>query len=292
MEHSFHIEVAAKYGVHEAVFIHNLYFWILKNECNGRHFYEGRSWTYNSLTALEKLFPYFTRKQIRTIIANCEKKGAVICGSFNKEGYDKTKWFALSDEVLRIYQGNIETCPNGHEEPEPCPNGNEGCPNGQKVAETYAQKGQTYAQKGTAYAQKGTTIPDSKPDIYNIFSSETDEDTQKKKRVYEPESTPYRIAAYLLAAILKNKPDFRCPSEAAFQKWADSARLMIERDKRDKRRIKEVIDFCQDDPFWRRNILSVPKLREKFDQLELQLGPAPPQEEVSTREAARRMYER
>ena len=152
---------------------------------------------------------------------------------------------------------------------------------------------------GTAYAQKGTHTdnkPDNKPDIYNInniFSSETDESAKKKKkRAYDPESTPYKIAAYFLSAILKNKPDFRQPTEAAFQGWADSARMMLERDGRDKHRIKNVIDFCQSDPFWRRNILSVPKLREKFDQLELQMASGPPVQPMSTREAARRMYER
>ena len=163
----------------------------------------------------------------------------------------------------------------------------------------YAPEGTTCAPEGTTYALEGTHTdnkPDNKPDIYkinNIFSSGPDESAKKrKKRAYDPESTPYKIAAYFLSAILKNKPDFRQPTEAAFQGWADSARMMLERDGRDKHRIKNVIDFCQSDPFWRRNILSVPKLREKFDQLELQMASGPPVQPMSTREAARRMYER
>ena len=52
MDHSFNVEVARIYGLPAAVFIQNLYFWILKNEANGRHYYEGRNWTYNSLSAL------------------------------------------------------------------------------------------------------------------------------------------------------------------------------------------------------------------------------------------------
>lgn len=132
MDHSFNTEIAKAYGVKEAVLIQNLYFWIIKNEANGRHYYEGRNWTYNSLSALEKLFPYFTRKQLRTVIGNCVAKGAVIKGNFNKKGYDKTNWFALSEEVLRVY----ESC---------------------------AQTDTGYARMGTAYAQTGTPIPDSKP---------------------------------------------------------------------------------------------------------------------------------
>ncbi len=139
IEHNFNVEVARRYGVPEAIFIHNLYFWIDKNQCNGRHFYEGRSWTYNSLSALERLFPYFTRKQIRTIIDHCVGAGVVIKGNFNKEGYDKTTWFALTDEVLEIYEG------------------------GDRKGTGYAPEGTSYAQEGTGYAHKGTPIPDNKP---------------------------------------------------------------------------------------------------------------------------------
>lgn len=109
MEHSFNVEVAKRYGVTAAIFIHSLYFWIAKNEANGRHYYDGKSWTYNSLSALTKLFPYFTKSQIRTVISKCESEGAVIKGNFNKAGYDKTCWYALGDEVLEIYGGYADS---------------------------------------------------------------------------------------------------------------------------------------------------------------------------------------
>jgi hypothetical protein len=52
-------------------------------------------------------------------------------------------------------------------------------------------------------------------------------------------------------------------------RWRNSARLMMTRDERTEEQIHAAIDWCQDDEFWRVNILSVPKLREKFDQLRL-----------------------
>ena len=60
MDYSFNGEIARIYGVDEAVFIHNLYWWIAKNEANGRHYHDGRSWTYNSMRALSELFPFWT----------------------------------------------------------------------------------------------------------------------------------------------------------------------------------------------------------------------------------------
>lgn len=53
-------------------------------------------------------------------------------------------------------------------------------------------------------------------------------------------------------------------------KWRDAARLMLDRDGRSETEIRGAIDWCQADEFWRANVLSMPKLREKYDQLRLQ----------------------
>lgn len=52
-------------------------------------------------------------------------------------------------------------------------------------------------------------------------------------------------------------------------KWRDAARLLIDRDQRTEAQVIAAIDWCQSDEFWRGNILSLPKLREKYDQLRL-----------------------
>lgn len=49
--------------------------------------------------------------------------------------------------------------------------------------------------------------------------------------------------------------------------WQDAARLMLDRDGRSEQEIHAAIDWCQSHHFWRSNVLSMPKLREKFDQL-------------------------
>jgi hypothetical protein len=53
-------------------------------------------------------------------------------------------------------------------------------------------------------------------------------------------------------------------------RWRDAARLMIDKDGRTEEQIAWLIEWCQRDEFWRANVLSMPKLREKFDQLRLQ----------------------
>lgn len=49
--------------------------------------------------------------------------------------------------------------------------------------------------------------------------------------------------------------------------WRDAARLMLDKDGRTEAEIHAAIDWCQSHSFWRTNVLSMPKLREKFDQL-------------------------
>lgn len=53
------------------------------------------------------------------------------------------------------------------------------------------------------------------------------------------------------------------------KRWRDACRLMIERDGRDAEKIGVMIRWCQNDEFWRVNILSMSALRAKFDQLRL-----------------------
>lgn len=53
------------------------------------------------------------------------------------------------------------------------------------------------------------------------------------------------------------------------KRWLDAARLMVDRDRREIDKIHKAIDWCQDDEFWRSNVLSMPTLREKYDQLRL-----------------------
>jgi hypothetical protein len=57
--------------------------------------------------------------------------------------------------------------------------------------------------------------------------------------------------------------------------WRESARLLIDRDGRTEPQVACIIDWSQSDEFWRGNILSMPKLREKFDQLVLKSSVRP-----------------
>ena len=110
MDYSFNGDIAAKYGVDEAVFIHNLYWWIRKNQANGRHYKDGKTWTYNSIAAWSELFPFWSESQVRRIVDKLKNNGAILVESYNKGKFDHTKWYAISDEIMEIYAGNMQNC--------------------------------------------------------------------------------------------------------------------------------------------------------------------------------------
>lgn len=113
MDYSFNAEIAKVYGVDAAVVVHNLYWWIFKNIANEKHIYDGKAWTYNTMKAFSDLFPFWTEKQIRTVLLRLKNQGALLVGNYNKTLMDRTQWYSLSDEIMSIYQTGKCILPNG-----------------------------------------------------------------------------------------------------------------------------------------------------------------------------------
>jgi len=53
------------------------------------------------------------------------------------------------------------------------------------------------------------------------------------------------------------------------KRWRDAARRMIDIDDRDEEKAHALIDWCQQDYFWRQNIHSMPTFRRQYDKLRL-----------------------
>jgi len=51
--------------------------------------------------------------------------------------------------------------------------------------------------------------------------------------------------------------------------WRDAARLMLDRDERELDKARNLLRWSQADGFWRKNIMSMPKFRQRYDQLRL-----------------------
>ena len=60
------------------------------------HEKEGQRWTYQSVTDIEKMFPFWSRATINRVIKSLENRGLINVGNFNRKKYDKTRWFAIN----------------------------------------------------------------------------------------------------------------------------------------------------------------------------------------------------
>ena len=93
---------AQLYGINAAVLLYNIRFWLDKNVANNKNLHDGRYWTYNSISAFEKLFPFLTYRQIHGSLDKLVKAGILVKGNYNKLNYDRTIWYSVDEEHYKI----------------------------------------------------------------------------------------------------------------------------------------------------------------------------------------------
>ncbi len=171
--------VALHYGLEEAIFLDSIIFWYKENRANQRNYRDGRWWTFNSISAFEKLFPWWSGKQLRRIIASCKEKGAILSGNYSSDQRDRTLWYTPSDELLTLY-GIIQE-------------GNCNRPFGQmqqtEGADTFAQMGTCIKDTCNNHVETNMNnpLPPDKPsdEVSPVFSKYAGEDGELRERLEE-----------------------------------------------------------------------------------------------------------
>jgi hypothetical protein len=124
------------------------------------------------------------------------------------------------------------------------------------------------ARQRARAAQQDTAEPAPAPDP---TPTATDDDSVLDAVIVTPEPTNVRRDVESVCYHMANSVCERTGRRPRItKKWLDSARLMIDRDGRTPDQIHAAIDWVHNSEFWRANILSIPKLREKWDTLKLQ----------------------
>ena len=103
MKHSFEVEIAKEYGINCAILLDFIHYWVSVNKANDRNFHDGSYWTYNTVKAFEELFPYMTKKQIRSTLDKLETEGLIYSGNYNNSAYDRTKWYTVTEKGLSVF---------------------------------------------------------------------------------------------------------------------------------------------------------------------------------------------
>lgn len=104
-----------------------------------------------------------------------------------------------------------------------------------------------------------------------IKKPKVDDKVNKTNKKFKSDSEPYKLALYLEDCIRFNEPKFP-QSEQQRQRWAKDIDRMLRIDKIDPDEAAAVIAWSQKDSFWRSNILSGKKLREKYPQLLMKMN--------------------
>lgn len=106
MEHSFNTGIAKVVGIEGAILLKHLFYWVQKNYGNGKHYYDGSYWTYNSVRGFGIIFDYLNQKQISRILNNLIKGGYIKTGNYNANKMDRTMWYAFTENGMRLMNEN------------------------------------------------------------------------------------------------------------------------------------------------------------------------------------------
>ena len=101
---------------------------------------------------------------------------------------------------------------------------------------------------------------------YPIEEQHPTEQYQSSCRKLRFDQADHEMASWMFGLIQAINPGHKQPN---LDQWANDIRLMRERDQRTEADIRATFSWANQDDFWRTNILSPAKLREKFDQLNL-----------------------
>lgn len=109
MNHSFDVNFATEYkNVDIAILICHFQYWINMNKRLGRNLHENRTWTYQTLTEIAAMFPYWTKRQVEKYINKMVELKILTKGNFNKNSFDRTVWYAFVNESKFLYPENLE----------------------------------------------------------------------------------------------------------------------------------------------------------------------------------------
>jgi len=184
-------------------------------------------------------------KKCRTAMSKLETSGEVARVSANKwQVVSLVKW----DELQQI-----------EEHP------------GKQVGKQRASKGQRKGKQRATTKEDNNIIKEEDNKLRNIPLSEIDiSDVESKDHDY------FQIAKAFQKLFIKNLMENQSPTthqkNAKFHAYLNPIRLMIEKDEVSKEQLTNVWTFLgsNDGDFWKSNILSTSKLREKFSQLIIQ----------------------
>lgn len=157
---SFFARDAKLYGTDAATILYHIKYWVERNKEANKNFHDDQYWTYGTIRVFRETFPHLTESQIKTAIKKLEERGAIKSGNYNKQKYDRTKWFSV------IEQKEKKKKVGKKERQQAAKAKKKAKKNGKKHDTTSRQKSQMdWPKLANGLARNGQPIPDIKTNI-------------------------------------------------------------------------------------------------------------------------------
>lgn len=116
---------------------------------------------------------------------------------------------------------------------------------------------------------ENNTTSEQSPDTQQELQNESKKSKKHIIPLFSEDTIQFQLAMFMRQCILENLPNAKVPEPTVkgLKRWAYDIDLMIRIDNRSPDEIRTMIDWSHRDSFWKANILSPGKLREKWDTL-------------------------
>ena len=272
MRHAFNTDLAEKYGIEKALIIDYFAYWVVENMRNEKNFHEGRYWVFNSASALSEKFHYISRRTMNQKLQELEADGILISGNFNKNKFDRTKWYSFRDEyawLLDEHRSSAEIAASSgdnlqsigessHSIGENCQWSGENC-HSIKISNTYTDKNSkefqtdsslSLANAREAKKQEAFEIPSFiNPEIWKDFEA-------MRKQVKRPMSE--RAKKLIVSKLQKLGEDKanEILEQSIVNCWQDVYPLKVDKKGEREDEYADVPMFASDNPILKNNFLS------------------------------------
>lgn len=98
IHHSFDVELAARYGIEEALIIHHFQHWIAYNKRTGKNLIDGKTWVFQTIEEIAAHFQYLTFDKVKYTVKILIQKGILTKAFHDKNHFNRTYYYAFVDE--------------------------------------------------------------------------------------------------------------------------------------------------------------------------------------------------
>lgn len=111
--HCHDVNVAKALGVNAAIVFSHVLYWLRINAAKGHNIRDGKVWMYETQKDIANFLDYLTLDEVKKAVIKLLDSGLLVKDNFNKNRFDQTSWYTVSEQdIIGIEKQNTKV-PNG-----------------------------------------------------------------------------------------------------------------------------------------------------------------------------------